>query len=114
MPVNPPVPAAGLKLYYESVNAHVLSLLQGSLSEDFRPTLTGRMAFVEIFYTERGGVQKISSTSDSDPDFAALLKEKIRWDSLASPAKFGLPNRAVKLRIDLDERGRFKLNLKLL
>jgi hypothetical protein len=114
MGTNSQMAAVGIKHFCKNVNQHVLSLLRRSISDEARSALLQKTACVEISYNEEGRIQKISTTSDSDPNFADILKDKIEWNSLSSPAKFGLPHKAVKLRVGIGPDGEFNLNLDLL
>lgn len=114
MRLNPQIAAVGVKHFYNNVHEHVLRLLQRSFSEETIENLLEKAASVEIFYDEDGGLQRVAITSESDHDLADLLNEKIQWNSVAPPAKFGLPNKAVKLHIGIDHNGKFDLNVNLL
>jgi hypothetical protein len=103
--------AIGVKHFCQNANQHLLSLLQRSISQEAMSPFLQKTACLEIFYDQEGGLQKISTTSDSDPDFAALLKDKIQWDSLSSPGKYGLPHKAVKIHIGIGPDGQFNLQL---
>jgi hypothetical protein len=100
---------AGVKMKYFQQNAGtILNGLIGSvLPLETLKGFQGKSIILRILYREDGSLQEISFDSLSEGvDLAQILKEKIPWETLTSPRKFGLPFQELKVRISIDPEGK--------
>jgi len=111
---NSPPAAIGLKHFYLNINEKVIRLLQDCLSLETSGAPQEKQASVKVSFTETGVLQSVTITPDSDEDLARHLQDKIPWSSLNPPWQFGLPNKEVELKIQIDSQGNIKVNTTLL
>lgn len=114
MNINDQMTGIKMRYFYKNVRNSVKELLYTTIPEEIMKTLDGTEASVEISYHEDGRIEDVSVSSDSDNEFADILKHKIRWDSVPSPARYALLNKGMKLKIYVNNRGKVNVNLELL
>lgn len=114
MNINDQMTAIKVRYFYKDVRNSVKGLLYAAIPEEIMETLDGTEASVEISYREDGRIEDVSVSSDSDNEFADILKHKIQWDSVPSPARYALLNKGMKLKIYVNSRGKVNVNLELL
>ncbi len=102
------------KHFQKSVRDQAAALLKTSLSDETMGRLLKQRAAVEIYYLEDGSLQNVSFTQDSDQDLVSFMQEKISWHSLSPPAGFALPNKAMRLRIGINDQGQINVGVELL
>ncbi|MEW6674557.1 MAG: hypothetical protein AB1348_00805 [Nitrospirota bacterium] len=114
MNINDQMTGIKMRYFYKNVRNSVEGLLYATIPEKIIEALNGKSASVEISYYEDGRIENVSVSSDSDNEFADILKHKIQWDSVPSPARYALLNKGMKLRIYVNSRGKVNVDLELL
>jgi hypothetical protein len=100
---------AGVKMKYfqQNAGATLNGLIGNTLPLETLKGFQGKSIILRILYREDGTLQEISFDSASEGvDLAQVLKEKIPWEILTSPRKFGLPFQELKVRVSIDPEGK--------
>ncbi len=113
-----PVPvffSSSLKKYFIYVQDQLPGLLQRSLPVQGLDELKGREREVRILFDREGRIQNLTLEDSGEEEILSrLLKEQVPWDALLAPLHFGLPNRAVLLRIGIRDEGKISVFADLL
>jgi len=96
-----------MKYFQQTAGAALDHLIGDALPEEVLKDLKGKSITLRISYREDGTLDHISVDAASEEiDLARVLKEKIPWETLNSPRKFGLPFQELKVRIQVDAEGK--------
>lgn len=111
MKMNDPMLVMKLKFFQQNLKSQLEGLIRTSVAEEVLKALDGRTTTIKVLYLEDGGIQEVSFDPDSDGDLTQILKEKIEWNTLASPKKFGLPFKGIRLYFVVNTKGQINVNL---
>jgi len=96
-----------MKYFQQNAGATLNGLIGDALPLETLKGFQGKSITLRILYREDGTLQDISVEPASEGvDLAQILKEKIPWETMNSPRKFGLPFQELKVRVSIDPEGK--------
>ena len=100
--------------YYKSVTKSLRSSLASTLTAERLQDMHNQSAVVEIALQQDGAIEDVLVDSEADNELLDVLVEKLDWNRLPLPSRFGLEGRVVKLTVTVDETGKILVNPELL
>lgn len=114
MNVEAQLHAVKARNYYKSVAKSLRGTLASAIAEGRLQEMHEQSAVVEIALQQDGTIEDVLVDSEIDNDLSEALVEKVDWNAMPLPSRFGLAERVVKLTVTVDETGKILVNPELL
>ncbi len=84
--------------YSRAAKSAVHILLEETIDAETRSSLDGKVATIEIHYSEKGDLSEMKISTESK-DLMDILRERVNWKSVPSPSTYLLPCKNLLVRI---------------
>lgn len=100
--------------YYKSVAKSLKGSLASAIAAPRLQDMHNQSAVVEIVLQQDGTIEDVLVDSETDNELSEALAEKVDWNAMPLPSRFGLAEKVVKLSVVVDETGKILVNPELL